>query len=337
MRTDQVILQAQQLQVGYRHGAATSVVLEVPDLRVLTGELVCFMGPNGVGKSTLLRTLAGVQAPLHGQVMVGQYPLEALDAVERARKISLVLTERVQTGWLTVYDLVSMGRYPYTGWMGQLRAEDEAMVEAAIQQTHIESLLGRYVHELSDGQMQKVMIARALAQDGELMILDEPTAHLDLNNRVEIMHLLKQLARNTGKAIVMATHELDLALQMADRLWLAQPHAQLVEGMPEDLVLTGAIDQTFPLKGYDLKTGKVIPIITQKTTLCLQGQGYLYLWTKNALERNGWPVSSHQGVKISIIGTNESPLWAFEWQGTTHTYTSLETLLGSLLLQLSKI
>jgi iron complex transport system ATP-binding protein len=328
--TSETILEARELRVGYRHGKRETAILEVETLKVQAGQLVCFMGPNGIGKSTLLRTLAGVQAPLSGGVVTPEGPLESLDTVDKARKISLVLTERIQSGWLTVLDLISMGRYPYTGWMGRLSPEDEKIIDQAIAQTHISDLLSRFVHELSDGQMQKVMIARALVQDGALLILDEPTAHLDLNNRVEIMHLLKTLAATTQKAIVMATHELDLALQMADRLWLAQADGRLIEGMPEDLVLNGSIDRTFPLKGYDLKTGKVIPTVTKPTPLKLEGEGYLYLWTKNALERNGWPIASDALIEIHLGGDNDSPFWWFVWNGEHAKFRTLESLLEAL-------
>ncbi len=305
-------LQTNNLSVGYKHKKKAHVILSSMDVTMAYGELVCFMGQNGVGKSTLLRTLSGIQPPLAGKVWLGDKDIASLSKKDIAQQLSLVLTEQVPAANLSVYELLTLGRYPYLGWDIRLSSQDRELIDRAIALTHIETLLAQKLHTLSDGQRQKAMIARALVQDCSVMVLDEPTAHLDLNNRIEIVLLLKQLSKEVNKAILMATHELDLALQVADRLWLAHSDGPLLTGIPEDLVLNGGLDDTFRLKGYDLKTGRITYRTTQHLSVHIQGRGYAYLWTKNALERNGYPlVSSSDGAEVSVLltGTEESPLW----------------------------
>jgi iron complex transport system ATP-binding protein len=163
------------------------------------------------------------------------------------------------------------------------------------------------------------LIARALAQETPYLLLDEPTAHLDLNNRVEIMKLLRTLARAAGKSILVATHELDLALQMADVIWLATRNKEVITGMPEDLVLSGAFDEVFQLKGFDLKTGKVFQEPFRNRTVKLEGTGPIYLWTKNALERNGYSIDSTSDKVVEILDQ--------KWQLNGKDHFTLQNLL----------
>jgi iron complex transport system ATP-binding protein len=272
------------------------------------------MGPNGVGKSTLLKTLAGLQTPLCGMI-------SGLDE----RKVALVLTDRISAGNMTVYDLVAYGRYPYLGWHISLPDADKKIVECAIEQVRIQHLNDRRLHELSDGQMQLAMIARALAQQTPVILLDEPTAHLDLNNRVEIMNLLRSLAREKDKAILVTTHELDLALQTADLIWLATANKKIKTGIPEDLVLDGSFDEVFQFKGFDLKTGKVEHEAHREKSVQLIGGGYPFLWTKNALERSGYNVTEHADIRISILGENKT-----SWKCNEEDFESIADLLAAL-------
>lgn len=287
------------LAVGYGTVSKPKVVLEQLNLVAKQGELICLMGQNGKGKSTLLRTLSGVQKPLEGEVLIGKEQLDSLSLGSISKKISLVLTDKPTTGNLSVMELISMGRYPYLGWNMKLKSEDRNVIDYAIERINLQDLLHEKIFTLSDGQLQKVMIARALAQDGEILLLDEPTAHLDLNNRVEIMYLLRDLAKTTNKSIIMATHELDLALQMADRLWLVNNDGKVDVGVPEDLVLNGQLDAVFGHKGYNLKTGRV-EHKTEGESIHLVGEGYAYLWTKNALERIGCTIDSQSEIEITI-------------------------------------
>lgn len=294
------MITSHQLAVGYNSNGDESVLLEDLNLHLREGELVCFMGPNGIGKSTLLRTLAGLQKPLRGE----------LTGIEKG-KLSLVLTDRITATNMLVYDLVAYGRYPHLSWNISLRDEDHRIIEEAIALTQIGHLKNKRLYQLSDGQMQLVMIARALAQQTPVMLLDEPTAHLDLNNRVEIMNLLRKLARQERKAILVCTHELDLALQTADWIWLATLNKKVVSGIPEDLVLNGAFDEVFQFKGFDLKTGKVEHEAHRNKPIQLIGEGYPYLWTKNALERCGYEVTADAETVIKIQ-TEQTTTWQLQ-------------------------
>ncbi len=309
-------LSTRNLNLGYQRGKSQNLLFENLNLDLVSGELVCFMGPNGIGKSTLLRTLAGLQKPLSG-------------VVSSEKKIAIVLTDRVHAYNMTVRDLVTFGRYPYLNWSVKLKDEDNSIIDRALSQVHQGYLAERNIEELSDGQLQMTMIARALAQETEIMLLDEPTAHLDLNNRVEIMNLLRQLARTTNKAILIATHELDLALQTADRIWLATSDKKILTGLPEDLVLDGSFDEVFQLKGFDLKTGKVSHEAHRKISVQLTGNGHEYLWTKNALERSGYEVATNAQIKIALINKGEKTIWELSLP-PTQTCGSLAQLLSEL-------
>jgi len=297
MVSQDILLRTNQLTVGYREGKKEIAILEGVDLNLKSGELVCLMGPNGIGKSTLIRTLCGLQEPLKGDVYITNQPINEISDVDRSKLVSVVLTDKLQGGNLTVNELIEMGRYPYQNWLTRLHEDDHKAIERAINAIGLDDILQKKVHQLSDGQAQRAMIARALVQDGEVMILDEPTAHLDLNNRVEVMRLLRKLAHDFKKSILMATHELDLALQLADKLILVQPDGKIVEGIPEDLILNGRLDETFVLKGYNLKTGKAEFKPYRDRKVSLKAEGYYFLWAKNALERNGFEVLTQKNDK----------------------------------------
>lgn len=304
-------LHAKNLSVGYVNGSQKNLLFENIDLELRAGELVCFMGANGIGKSSLIRTLAGLQTPLSNATITatnsGVERNANRDGLERA--VSVVLTDPLHAVNMTVVELVTLGRYPYLDWNVKLTNEDQDVINRAIYDTHIQSLTNKKLYELSDGQLQMAMIARALAQDTPVILLDEPTAHLDLNNRVEIMNLLRRLARTANKAILVATHELDLALQTADLIWLAGQDKKLIIGIPEDLVLNDSFDEIFQLKGFDLKTGKVFHEAWRNKSVNLIGDGYEYLWTKNALERNGFIVDNKASSKIQITSDANSITW----------------------------
>jgi iron complex transport system ATP-binding protein len=316
------LLIIKNLSAGY----TSKVLFENLDLILQRGQLVCFMGPNGSGKSTLIRTLAGLQKPLNGNV---ETAINKSFSKPNTELISLVLTDSVRASYMTVYDLVTFGRYPYLDWRLNLGDHDKVLIDLAIEQVNIADLKNRRLNELSDGQRQMAMIAKALAQDTPIIILDEPTAHLDLNNRVEIMKLLKRLTRKTHKAILMATHELDLALQMADSIWLAGHEKTIITGIPEDLVLRGMFDDIFKFKGFDLKTGKVQHEAYRLKQIGLTGDGHYFLWTKNLLERNGFTVGSQQDISITILAKSENVKWIVngsnEFESLQHLITYLES------------
>jgi iron complex transport system ATP-binding protein len=238
-------LRTRDLAVGYRTRRSRRAVLEHVNLAVDSGELVCLLGPNGIGKSTLLRTIARMQPALWGQVELGGADLRSISPPELARRLGVVLTERVAVEALSVRQIVGLGRYPHSGWFGGLTDRDRVAMEWAIDAVGARHLADRDFSRLSDGERQRVMIARALAQEPVLLLLDEPTAFLDVPSRVELMGLLRQLTRDRPLAVVVSTHDLELALRTADTIWLVMPGGELVTGAPEDVVLSGAIGQAF--------------------------------------------------------------------------------------------
>ena len=308
-------LQANNLSVGYQEGQSKNVLFEGVSLALKPAKLTCFMGPNGIGKSTLIRVLAELQKPLAGEI---SKPDE--------KKIALVLTDKITATNMTVWDLVSYGRYPYLGWGLSFSNEDYNVIEQAIKDVRIEELTTKKIEELSDGQLQLAMIARALAQETPVLLLDEPTAHLDLNHRVEIMKLLLRLARKKNKAILVATHELDLALQTADEIWLATTDKKIKTGIPEDLVLDGSFDEIFQFKGFDLRTGKIQHASHQNQSIYLQGEGHEFLWTKNALEREGFSVSNQGTISVTVTNSGST----IKWETQNSTFNKIEELLNGL-------
>jgi len=277
-------------------------VAEGIDVVLREGELVCLLGPNGAGKSTLIRTLAGMLKPLEGEVRLSGDRLSTLSAREVARRMSLVLTDRPAVGLMPVATLVSLGRHPYTGRTGRLTRKDEEAVWKAMADVGIEDLAHRAFGELSDGERQKAMIARALAQEPSVLILDEATAYLDLPRRVELMELLLDLARAGGRAVLLSTHDLDLALRCAHRLWLLPHGGPLHTGIPEDLVLQGTFAEVFAGSGarFDAASGAFTVPCTFRETVALKADGIVGMWTYRALERAGYRVVAEGGARLCV-------------------------------------
>ena len=215
------------------------------------------VGANGIGKSTLLRTLSKVQSPLHGTIEISEKPLSSYKRVELASQLSVVLTEQIASKNLTVHELVALGRLPYTNWVGKMAPEDTEKVNRALEVTHVSDLKDKRCFELSDGQLQKVLIARAIAQDTPLIILDEPTTHLDVYHRAYILKLLKRLAFETKKTILFSTHEIDFAIQLCDKM-IVMNHTGFEFGRPKELIQCRAFGSLFPedLILFDDKTGR---------------------------------------------------------------------------------
>ncbi|MBO1054983.1 MAG: ABC transporter ATP-binding protein [Dolichospermum sp. JUN01] len=327
------ILTTHNLTIGYQiSGKTIRNVASNICVSLQAGELVCLLGPNGAGKSTLLRSLAGMQPPIAGEVKLLENDIYKLPPQELAKLLSLVLTEKIDVGMLSAYALVSMGRYPYTDWWGKLTPEDEDIINWAIKSVGAVNLAPRNVSELSDGERQKIMIARALAQSPMVMLLDEPTAFLDLPRRVEIMQLLRQLARDTNQAILLSTHDLDLALRLADKIWLLGINGILHVDAPEDLILSGAFADTFRSEGveFNIFSGEFHLHTPYKGEINLIGEGIAAIWTIRALKRVGFTVlegSKSTQITVEVISSSEQFVWQITKNRDVSIYYSVSEVI----------
>ena len=254
------ILKTANLSIGYTSKHQKNIIANNLNVSLEKGKLVCLIGKNGIGKSTLLRTLTGVQSKLDGAVYLNSENLDNYQSNDLAKILSLVLTEKIPSSTLTVFELVALGRQPYTNWVGNLTPNDVTIVQNALEKTKTSHLAARKYYELSDGQLQKVMIARALAQNTDLIILDEPTAHLDIHHTFETFNLLKELTQKDKKTIIISTHEINLAIQIADILWLMTPD-NFIEGTPNELIKNNSFNNLFDsdILKFDISKKQFIP------------------------------------------------------------------------------
>jgi iron complex transport system ATP-binding protein len=321
-------LRTVDLAVGYKSRGSEYVVLDELNLSVRPGELVCLLGINGAGKSTLLKTISRIQPPLSGNVELTGVNLRDLSQIDLARRLGVVLTERPLVGALTARRVVELGRYPYLNWAGKMEARDHKVVDWAINAVSASHLESRDSSSLSDGERQRFMIARALAQEPSLLLLDEPTAFLDVPSRVELMGLLRRLAREENLAIVISTHDLELALRMADTLWLVAERRRLHTGTPEDMILAGSIANTF--QGENIRfhpEERAFRMVTgARGRAVVDGQGLHAILAAAVLEREGYEVvaDAPDALKITIVpgGTQ----WQVDVEGSRNHGEGFEAL-----------
>ncbi|MCX2678521.1 ABC transporter ATP-binding protein [Galbibacter sp. EGI 63066] len=250
MSTDKkhTVLKVEDLSIGYKSKKNAITVAEKISFQIEKGELVAIVGANGIGKSTLLRTLANIQPSLSGGITLNKKPIQTYSPLTLATEISVVLTEHIPAKNLNVAEVIALGRQPYTNWVGKLSETDQEKVREVIDLMDLDSMKHKKCFELSDGQLQKVMIARALAQDTSLVILDEPTTHLDIYHKVSVLKLLKKIAHQTQKAVLFSTHEIDLAIQLADKILILHPQGSVLDS-PENLIKNDRFQHLFP-KGF---------------------------------------------------------------------------------------
>lgn len=251
------VLEATNLSIGYKLKKKVTTVSEGLNFRIPEGQLVGLVGANGIGKSTLLRTLTGMQPALTGDIFINGEVLNSFNPLLLATKLSVVLTEPPASKNLSVLELISLGRQPHTNWIGTLTEKDKTAIQFALDATETTELLQKKCFELSDGQLQRVLIARALAQDTPIIILDEPTTHLDLYHRAYILKLLRRLSSETQKTILFSTHEIDLAIQLTDTMLVMTPNANHFD-TPKNLIKEGCFDALFPKETIDFnkETGR---------------------------------------------------------------------------------
>ena len=324
----QVKITAKQLSIGYQHSARETIVASGLDCSLCGGEFVCLLGPNGAGKSTLIRTLAGMQKPLAGELRLSGKAMSEIAPRERARAVSVVLTDAMPSGMMDAYSLVSLGRHPYSGWFGGLTAQDRERIEWSIVAVGAEPLANRQVSELSDGERQKMSVARALAQEAKLMLLDEPTAFLDLPRRVELMSILRNLAHRENLALLLSTHDLDLALRFADRVWLMTLEGNLLQGAPEALALNGQFAEVFASENldWDASSGSFCAHPVASLKVILEGQGIEQVWTQRALERLGFGIAQDNEEAAFSLKVNKNT-WEVERFGLNQNFKNIESLI----------
>lgn len=277
------------LDTGYHSKKDITVITRGVNASLFSGELTCLLGPNGAGKSTLLKTLTAFVPKIKGEIIIEHKPLDSYSDAELSKVIGVVLTEKLSINNMSVEELVGMGRSPYTGFWGHMSENDRRIVAESISLVGIDNLSGRMLQTLSDGERQKVMIAKTLSQETPIIFLDEPTAFLDYPSKVEIMQLLQRLAREKGKTVFLSTHELELALQIADKVWLLdKPHGVAI-GTPEDLALNGDMSRYFHREGvvFDRESGLFKISHQIDRTVSLIGEGTRFNMVQKALARQG--------------------------------------------------
>ena len=295
---NKTVISAQNISIGYSGTSYRRGVCLYDNLSFVlnAGELTCLLGPNGAGKSTLLRTLSAMQFPLSGEVYLHKKPLSEYSENDLSCELGVVLTDTTSVGGLTVSQLVALGRYPYTGFFGRLSGYDRSVVNKVMEDVGIAHKAKSYMAELSDGERQKAMIAKALAQECPIILLDEPTAFLDIISRIEIMELLHHLAFTQNKTVLLSTHDIESALLFADRLWLLSKEKGLECGVTEDILLGESMDFFLSRNNitFDRKTGSFVPVQTFSRSVFLTAERDLFHWAKNFLRRNNLDITAEK-------------------------------------------
>lgn len=309
MRTEMIIAETTDLIIGYKPRRKNIEVLHDLTVQARKGELVALIGRNGTGKSTLLRTLVGLQPALGGTIKLQGMELNTIGSSLLPRIVSFTSTEPMAVHNIRVSDVIALGRFPLTNWIGTLTAEDEEAVSKALEDTELKHLAGRSIDNISDGERQRTLIARSLAQDTGLLVMDEPTAFLDLPSRYSIVNLLRKLTRDLDKCVIYSTHDLDTAINEADRIWLMTGDG-IAEGAPEDLILNGALARAFksPMLSFSSSAGTFSYIRERQTAVALEGKGLPARVTEKALGRCGYMIDQAAQVTVTvkvITGANE--------------------------------
>lgn len=318
------IVSLDEFSIGHQQD---QILLSDIKLTVGPGEMVALIGRNGTGKSTLLKSMIGLLPSLAGSCHLDGKLITQYDLPSRARLVSFVSSQITQLPSLTVGELVALGRLPYTGWMGRLGRSDQALVDQALDEVQMASFAGRKLDRLSDGERQRAMIARAFAQDTRLMVLDEPTAFLDIPNTFDLIKLLSRF-RDGGKSIVYSTHDLETAMQCADKMWVIH-EGGIFEGAPEDLGLSGLFDDLFQSSGisYDQHSGRFLLKGPNQGSVKLDGEeDQARAWTVNALGRLGYRVDNRGEMQLLIKASGSTYEWTLEKNGESFSFSNLYML-----------
>lgn len=319
MSNQKINITLNDLSVGYKKGKNFVAIKDGINLSAHSGELIALIGSNGIGKSTLLRTLTGFQKAIGGEILLNDRNLNSFSIKELARVMSFVSTEAIRVQNLRVWELLAMGRYPYTNLIGTLTDEDNCIIKRAIQQVGLNGYEDRMIDQISDGERQRAMIARTLVQDTPLIILDEPTAFLDIRNRYEIIHLLHDFVKNENKTVLFSTHDLNISTSEVDKIWLMLDD-KVVEGAPEDLILAGNFDQMFHSDKVYFNSGSG-DFMLRKNSLgsyaLIGSEGQISTWTGRALQRIGLVCDgSDPLVVVDIPSEEKNTIWEVEINST---------------------
>jgi iron complex transport system ATP-binding protein len=303
---DGPVLRLDDLAVGYRGRAETRTVLTGVTITLAAGELAFLVGPNGAGKSTLLRSISGLQPALSGQVLLDGQPVARMRRSQIARKLAAVLTDRVDPGRLRAWEVVSLGRHPHTGWSGRLDDHDKDVIAAAMRRAGAVHLAAQEFSQLSDGQRQRVLVARALAQEPGVLLLDEPTSFLDPPGQIALLSLLAQVAAVERVAVLVSTNDVELAARHADVLWVVGRDGTFTAGGPEDLVYSGALASPFDTEGtvFDPATLSFTTEDAGRHTAAIHGDGLPALLAAHALRRAGFRIVDPDApahVRVTVL------------------------------------
>jgi iron complex transport system ATP-binding protein len=308
-------MKTQELAVGY----GKKTVVDGINLEALKGQLICLLGPNGSGKSTILRSLCGFLAPVQGAVYLKEQDFTKLRPEQLAKTMAVVLTERLSPGLMIGFDIAAMGRYPHTGFFGKLSVLDVAKTWEALRLVNAEDIAHSFFNELSDGQKQKILLARALVQEPELIVLDEPTTHLDVRHRIEVMGILNTLTKEKGITVILSLHEIDLALKSCEIAILVKNNKILACGAPEDIIQEETVTNLFDIScaNYNDFLGTVELANSIKPSTCViagagSGTRIYRLLTKRGygiytgiIHEND--VDYHVARTIGVVVTSEKP------------------------------
>jgi iron complex transport system ATP-binding protein len=321
---DDIQLKISNLSIGYRLSKERITLLqENLNLNLCKGDLICLIGPNGCGKSTLIRSLASLQQPLNGSVTYNGLDIKKMSLSSRSDLFSIVLTDRSAVDSITVFEIVALGRYQSSSWLGTLNEKDRQKIVWAIGEVGLTGFEDRMYGTLSDGEKQRAYIAKALSSDAPVMLLDEPTAHLDIPNRVEVMTLLQRLTRELEYSVILSTHDLDLALQMADEIWLMMPNKGVYDGTPEELLHSRYLDEVFgnEILRFNPHSGNFVVVTKNKVPARAKGEGKMLEITIQAMRRLGYVFNENAIPVVSV--EVEKDKWLIEHDGNTIRFISL--------------
>ncbi|MEG1573757.1 MAG: ABC transporter ATP-binding protein [Bacteroidales bacterium] len=320
--------EAENISIGYGKGEKRKVVSSGINFLLNCGEMTLLLGQNGVGKSTLLRTVAAVQPPLEGRILINGSDIADYDMHSLSRLVSVVFTDKTLAGGLRVNEVVALGRYPYTGFFGRLSFGDEAIVGDSLSAVGMVDRADAFLSQLSDGERQKVMIAKALAQQSQIILLDEPTAFLDLPSRVEILYLLKRLAVEQNKTILLSTHDIEQSLPVADRILLFLS-GSITCGKAEDVIAGDGLECIFAGRGvdFDKVSGRFVPKQKGAEVVYLSVSDSIVYWVESVVRGAGFDVVRTDSKTVRLkVKCETTDMIVLEFMGKTERLGSLSAL-----------